>query len=86
MGPVAVCSTYRRLASKLLARHMSSTLATELQPVQIGVGVNRETAVHAVQEYAAVPRITYLLRAPPTYVDEGSLQTVDELMREAVSR
>ena len=44
---------YRRLASKILARGMSSALAPELQLVQLGVGVRMgcEAAVHAVREF-----------------------------------
>lgn len=51
--PIAVGSIYRRLASKILAKRMSTALATELQPVQLGVGVRTgcEAAVHAVREY-----------------------------------
>ena len=51
--PIAIGSIYRRLASKLLARRMSSALAPELQPAQLGVGVQMgcEAAVHAVREY-----------------------------------
>ena len=51
--PIAVGSIHRRLASKILAKHMSSALATELQPVQLGVGVRMgcEAAVHAVRDF-----------------------------------
>ena len=51
--PIAIGSIYRRLASKILAKRMSTALAAELQPVQLGVGVRMgcEAAVHAVREY-----------------------------------
>ena len=54
--PIAIGSIYRRLASKILARRMSSALTSELKPVQLGVGVRMgcEAAVHAVREFTDI--------------------------------
>lgn len=47
VSPTAVASIYRRLGSKVLPRRMSSTLAKELQAIQMGC----EAVVHGVRKY-----------------------------------
>ena len=53
LRPIAVGSIYRRLAGKLVSKHMTSALSAQLRPVQLGVGtpLGCEAAVHAVREF-----------------------------------
>ena len=54
LRPIAIGSTYRRLASKIVARNMAAAVAPQLRPVQLGVGtpLGCEAAVHAVRDFA----------------------------------
>ena len=51
--PIAVGNTFRRLATKIGARRLSSALGRELQPVQLGVSCKGgcEAAAHAARRY-----------------------------------
>ena len=54
--PIAIGSIYRRLACRIAARHVATTVGEELRPVQLRVGTPQgcEAAVHATREYLAV--------------------------------
>ena len=56
LRPIAMGSIYRRLACRIAARHVATTVGEELRPVQLGVGTPQgcEAAVHATREYLAV--------------------------------
>ena len=56
LRPIAIGSIYRRLACRIAARHVATTVGEELRPVQLGVGTPQgcEAAVHATREYLAV--------------------------------
>ena len=51
--PIAVGSTYRRLASKVGLRPLSAQLGQELRPIQLGFGTpgGCEAAVHATRQF-----------------------------------
>ena len=53
LRPIAIGSVYRRLASRIAARHLASVIGPELRPVQLGVGtpLGCEAAVHATREF-----------------------------------
>ena len=53
--PIAVGSTYRRLATKVGLKPLSAQLGQELRPVQLGYGTpgGCEAAVHATRHFAA---------------------------------
>ncbi|KAG0715538.1 Retrotransposable element SLACS protein [Chionoecetes opilio] len=55
LRPIAIGSSYRRLASKLVVKRMATSLASQLAPTQLGVGtpLGCETAVHAVRSYVS---------------------------------
>ena len=56
LRPIAIGSIYRRLACRIAARHVATTVGEELRPVRLGVGTPQgcEAAVHATREYLAV--------------------------------
>ena len=53
LRPIAIGSSFRRLTSKLVAKSITASIAGELQPTQLGVGVplGCEAAVHAVRKF-----------------------------------
>ena len=60
LRPIAVGSVYRRLPSRIGARHLASTLGAELRPIQLGVGtaLGCEAAVHATRRFIEASRET----------------------------
>lgn len=51
--PIAIGSTFRRLAGRIAARYVSGIVGSELRPVQLGVGtpLGCEAAVHAARDF-----------------------------------
>ena len=60
--PIAVGNTFRRLAAKIVTRHVVSSLSVEFSPIQLGVGIpgGCEAAAHAARAVFPAPT------APPT--------------------
>ena len=56
LRPIAVGSVYRRLPSRIVARHLASSLGAELRPIQLGVGtpLGCEAAVHATRRFVEI--------------------------------
>ena len=58
LRPIAVGSVYRRLPSRIGARHLASSLGPELRPTQLGVGtaLGCEVAVHSTRHFIETSR------------------------------
>ena len=58
LRPIAIGSSFRRLTGKLVAKSITASIAGELKPTQLGVGVplGCEAAVHAVRKYTSSKR------------------------------
>ena len=58
LRPIAVGSVYRRLPSRIGARHLASSLGAELRPTQLGVGtaLGCEAAVHSTRRFIEASR------------------------------
>ncbi|KAL0841226.1 hypothetical protein ABMA28_014960 [Loxostege sticticalis] len=54
--PIAVGSTFRRIASKICCKHIAASVAADFQPVQLGFGIKGgcEAAVHAVRTFLSL--------------------------------
>ncbi|XP_045453030.1 uncharacterized protein LOC123662192 [Melitaea cinxia] len=62
--PIAIGTTFRRLASKLACRHIVSSLKTKFQPIQLGFGSKGgcEAAVHAARTFLKSNEAEVLLK------------------------
>ena len=63
LRPIAIGSSYRRLVGKLIAKHVTASVSSQLMPIQLGVGapLGCEVAVHAVRKYALTSRDSHEL-------------------------
>ncbi|KAL0841363.1 hypothetical protein ABMA28_015062 [Loxostege sticticalis] len=79
--PIAVGSTFRRIASKICCKHIAASVAADFQPVQLGFGIKGgcEAAVHAVRTFLSLNAGEVVLKVDVknafNSVDRGTLLT-----------